>query len=165
MPAGQFAVVGAEAMERLGCDLGRTAFAGLVVGLCGPLGAGKTLLVRGIAQGLDIPNPLVVSSPTFVLIQEYRARLTIHHFDVYRLPSAASFAELGPEEYFADDGICLIEWADRVESQMPESWLKVRIAHTATDEGTSARLIEWSWIGETPSASAALLGVLQRASE
>lgn len=160
MSPGLITIVGPEAMEDFGRALGRAAFAGLVVGLCGPLGAGKTLLVRGIAQGLDIASPLLVSSPTFVLIQEYRARLTIHHFDVYRLPSAESFAELGPEEYFADDGVCLIEWADRVESQMPESWLKLQISHIDVEGGLSARQIDWTWIGAIPSTANRLLEVL-----
>ena len=79
----------------LGRRLGARLFPGAVVALVGQLGAGKTNLVRAIALGLGIANPDVVSSPTFVLIQEYDARLPIYHFDAYRLAGEAEFAELG----------------------------------------------------------------------
>src|SRR5438132_10783746 len=88
------------ATEALGRRLGALLFPGAVVGLVGPLGAGKTQLVRAIAKGLGIDNPAQVSSPTFVLIQEYEARLPIYHFDAYRLNNEREFAELGAHEYF-----------------------------------------------------------------
>src|SRR5437867_10346257 len=105
-----------------GRRLGERLFPGAVVALIGRLGAGKTHLARAIAEGLDIPNSRVVTSPTFVLIQEYSARLPIYHFDAYRLNSAAEFLELGPHEYFETDGVCLIEWADRVEDCLPDEY-------------------------------------------
>src|SRR5438128_711883 len=86
--------------EAFGRRLAGLLFPGAVVGLVGPLGAGKTHLVRAIAEGLDIAHPGQVSSPTFVLIQEYDARLPIYHFDAYRLPNERAFAELGVHEYF-----------------------------------------------------------------
>ena len=76
------------ATERLGQTLGQFLFPGSVIALVGPLGAGKTFLVRAIAQGLNISDPAAVTSPTFVLIQEYQARLPMYHFDVYRLKRA-----------------------------------------------------------------------------
>ena len=82
-----------QATRSFGIRLAGLLFPGAVVALVGPLGAGKTQLVRAIAEGLDIPDPRVVSSPTFVLIQEYEARLPIYHFDVYRLNSEAEFTE------------------------------------------------------------------------
>src|SRR5437879_1728646 len=100
--------------EALGRRLAGVLFPGAVVALIGPLGAGKTHLVRAIAEGLGIANPNVVTSPTFVLIQEYDARLPIYHFDAYRLTSEAEFADLGVHEYFQGAGVCLVEWADRV---------------------------------------------------
>src|ERR671939_231184 len=100
--------------EVFGRRLAAVLFPGAVVGLVGPLGAGKTHLVRAIATGLGIANPSVVSSPTFVLIQEYDARLPIYHFDTYRLPDEAAFADLGAHEYFEGTGVCLVEWADKV---------------------------------------------------
>jgi len=121
----------------LGERLGRSLFPGSVVALIGPLGAGKTHLARAIAVGLEIVESRAVTSPTFVLIQEYDARLPIYHFDAYRLRSPGEFAELGAGEYLGGDGVCLVEWADRVESLLPPNRLTVRI--TATGE-TSRRL-------------------------
>src|SRR5688572_7220392 len=105
--------------EAFGRRLGRLLFPGAVVALVGPLGAGKTHLVRAIAEGLGISDSRLVSSPTFVLIQEYEARLPIYHFDAYRLASEAEFADLGVQEYFEGCGVCLVEWADRVKGCLP----------------------------------------------
>lgn len=110
-----------------GHRLGELLFPGAVIALIGQLGAGKTHLTRAIAEGLKIPNSRVVNSPTFVLIQEYSARLPIYHFDAYRLPNAESFHQLGVEEYFFGEGVCLVEWADRVEAAMPEEHLRIEI--------------------------------------
>ena len=124
--------------ETFGRLLGRNLFPGAIVALIGPLGAGKTHLVRAIAEGLEIADPRVVSSPTFVLIQEYDARLPIYHFDAYRLPNLAAFEDLGVQEYFAGDGVCLVEWADRVEQAMPAERLEARF----TIVGETARRLE-----------------------
>jgi tRNA threonylcarbamoyladenosine biosynthesis protein TsaE len=120
--------------EAFGRSVAAHLFPGAIVALIGTLGAGKTHLVRAIAQGLDIPNPAVVNSPTFVLIQEYEARLPIYHFDAYRLKSEAEFADLGVHEYFAGDGVCLVEWADKVATVMPKERLVIRITITAEQE-------------------------------
>src|SRR5437762_1281844 len=83
---------------------GALLFPGAVVALVGPLGAGKTFLARAIAEGLGIADSRVVTSPTFVLIQEYEARLPIYHFDVYRLKRQTEFFDLGAQEYLSGDG-------------------------------------------------------------
>jgi tRNA threonylcarbamoyladenosine biosynthesis protein TsaE len=119
-----------SATERFGCRLGELLFPGAVVGLIGPLGAGKTHLVRAVSEGLGIADSRTVSSPTFVLIQEYVARVPIYHFDAYRLRSPAEFFELGVREYFDGEGICLIEWADKVESLLPSERLSITLAVT-----------------------------------
>jgi tRNA threonylcarbamoyladenosine biosynthesis protein TsaE len=113
----------------LGRRLGAALFPGAVVALVGPLGAGKTHLVRAIALGMGIADSRAVSSPTFVLIQEYEARLPIYHFDAYRL-KPAEFAELGVHEYFQGKGVCLVEWADRVAEQIPPDHLRITIEVT-----------------------------------
>lgn len=105
-------------------------FPGAVVALRGPLGAGKTYLVRAVAEGLGVADGRVVSSPTFVLIQEYAGRLPIYHFDAYRLRTAGEFHDLGAHEYFAGDGVCLVEWADRVEEELPAEHLRIALAVT-----------------------------------
>jgi tRNA threonylcarbamoyladenosine biosynthesis protein TsaE len=118
-------------------------FPGAVVALNGSLGAGKTQLVRAIAIGLGIPNPAVVNSPTFVLIQEYDARLPIYHFDAYRLKSAEEFAGLGVHEYFAGDGVCLIEWAEKFPACLPGERLEIRLTIT----GEESRQVEMTATG------------------
>ena len=115
------------ATEEFGRRLGALLFRGAVVALTGPLGAGKTHLARAVAQALDIANPFVVTSPTFVLIQEYPARIPIYHFDAYRLRGPREFLELGAEEYYESGGVCLIEWADRVADALPREHLKIEI--------------------------------------
>jgi tRNA threonylcarbamoyladenosine biosynthesis protein TsaE len=117
-----------ERTSELGTKLAACLFPGAVVGLVGPLGAGKTHLVRAIVAGLggDVQR---VSSPTFALIHEYAARMPVFHFDAYRLPKPGAFADLGAEEYFAGEGVCLIEWADRVEDILPADQLRIVIEH------------------------------------
>ena len=129
--------------DAFGRRLAQQLFPGAVVALIGQLGAGKTHLVRAIAVGLAIPNPSVVNSPTFVLIQEYEARLPIYHFDAYRLAKEADFVELGAHEYYDRDGVCLIEWADKVPGALPAERLEVRITIT----GQESRRIELTGIG------------------
>src|SRR5580692_6646938 len=113
------------ATQEFGRRLGRLLFPGAVIALVGPLGAGKTHLTRAVAEGLDVPDSRLVTSPTFVLIQEYPGRLPIYHFDAYRLSGAAPFADLGVHEYLEGEGVCLIEWADRVEACLPEEHLRI----------------------------------------
>jgi tRNA threonylcarbamoyladenosine biosynthesis protein TsaE len=116
-----------------GRKVGEVLFPGAIIGLNGQLGAGKTHLVRGIAEGLQVRNLAVVNSPTFVLIQEYQARLPIFHFDTYRLTSTREFLELGVEEYYEAGGVCLIEWAERVEAELPGERLMIRLQITGPD--------------------------------
>lgn len=120
------------ATEAFGRRLGAALFPGAVIALVGQLGAGKTHLTRAVAEGLGVRNPAVVTSPTFVLIQEYPARLPVYHFDAYRLATAREFADLGVDEYFVGDGVCLIEWADKVAETLPADHLRIDI--TVVDE-------------------------------
>jgi tRNA threonylcarbamoyladenosine biosynthesis protein TsaE len=115
------------ATEAFGHRLGALLFPGAVIALVGQLGAGKTHLTRAIAEGLGVMNPAAVNSPTFVLIQEYPARLPIYHFDAYRLGGAREFADLGVDEYFRGDGVCIVEWADKVASTLPANHLRIEI--------------------------------------
>jgi tRNA threonylcarbamoyladenosine biosynthesis protein TsaE len=142
------------ATTTLGRRLGELLFPGAVVALVGPLGAGKTQLVRAIAEGLGIANSRAVSSPTFVLIQEYDARLPIYHFDAYRLRGPEEFIDLGAHEYFESSGVCLVEWADRVEACLPSEHLRVVIEIT----GETSRRLTWEARGER---YAAVLRALQ----
>jgi tRNA threonylcarbamoyladenosine biosynthesis protein TsaE len=122
-----FDVPDLAATEAFGRRLGAALFPGAVVALVGQLGAGKTHLTRAIAEGLGVRNPAAVTSPTFVLIQEYPARLPVYHFDAYRLSGPREFAELGVDEYFRGDGVCVVEWADKVAETLPDEHLRVEI--------------------------------------
>jgi tRNA threonylcarbamoyladenosine biosynthesis protein TsaE len=103
----------------LGEELGQRLKQGDCVSLVGNLGAGKTALVRGIARGLGVTDARMVSSPTFVLVQEYAGRLPIYHIDLYRLHDApAELEAMGLDEMLAD-GVVLIEWADRAAKALP----------------------------------------------
>jgi tRNA threonylcarbamoyladenosine biosynthesis protein TsaE len=124
--------------EAFGRRLAACLFPGAVIALIGPLGAGKTHLVRAIAEGLGLADARVVSSPTFVLIQEYEARIPVYHFDAYRLRGEAEFDDLGAHEYFQGAGVCLVEWADRVLRSMPSARLGIHLAVT----GETARRLQ-----------------------
>ena len=128
------------ATEALGRRLAGLLFPGAVVALIGPLGAGKTHLVRAVAEGLGVADKRVVTSPTFVLIQEYAGRLPVYHFDAYRLRGEADFFDLGVHEYFEGDGVCLVEWADRAVGALPSERLQVRL--TVVGETARRALVE-----------------------
>ena len=131
-----------EQTAQVGQALGSHLFPGAVIALVGPLGAGKTWFCRSIAQGLGITTPGQVTSPTFVLIQEYAASLPIYHFDVYRLKQLSEFEDLGALEYFAGDGVCLVEWADRIEPLLPAEHLRVEFVLTGT-QSRSLSMTAW----------------------
>ena len=109
---------------------------GACVGVVGPLGAGKTVFVRGAATGLGLDDEKLVTSPTFVLVQEYPGRLPIYHLDLYRLADAPhELAGLGIREMMAD-GVVLIEWADRAGDALPAGAWRVEIDVTGPDSRT-----------------------------
>ena len=102
----------------LGRSLGEGAKAGEVYCLDGDLGAGKTVFTQGFAAGLGITEP--VNSPTFTILQVYdEGRLPLYHFDVYRIGDVEEMDEIGYEEYFYGEGVCLIEWASLIEEILP----------------------------------------------
>jgi tRNA threonylcarbamoyladenosine biosynthesis protein TsaE len=121
----------AEKTQETGRALAQSLRAGCVVGISGELGAGKTQFVKGIAAGLQI-DPESVTSPTFTLINEYEGALPLFHFDFYRLETPAALDEIGAEEYFWGEGICVVEWADMFPESLPKRRVDVRIV--AVDE-------------------------------
>jgi tRNA threonylcarbamoyladenosine biosynthesis protein TsaE len=115
----------------IGRALGEHLFAGSLVCLVGDLGAGKTLMTQGIAAGLQVPADCHVASPTFVFLNIHNGRLPLYHFDAYRALSADAFVDLGVDEYLTGDGVCVIEWADKVEDALPAERLEVQLHHLA----------------------------------
>ena len=113
--------------QTLGEQLGKTLKSGDVIALIGDLGTGKTCLTQGIARGIGIAPDEVVSSPSYILINEYDGTIPIYHIDLYRLETAAEIAELGLTEYMDSDGICIIEWAERMEHALPENHIRIDI--------------------------------------
>ena len=107
--------------ERLGARLG----AGDVVACIGALGAGKTCFLQGLARGLGVTTD--VTSPTFVLVNEYAGRLRVHHIDAYRTESLGELVELGVEEMLHGDGVTVVEWADKLLSLLPPRTVIVEI--------------------------------------
>jgi len=134
--------------QRLGQALASVLPPGTVIGLIGPLGAGKTRLVQAVATAVGVPQG-TVTSPTFVLVNEYTGgRLPVYHFDTYRLKDDDEFLNLGPDEYFDSTGITFVEWADRVAQLLPEERLEITLEVTGETQrkislhGTSPRMEE-----------------------
>lgn len=115
--------------QQLGTLLARHLEPGTVIALNGNLGAGKTRLVQAIAAALGV-DQADVNSPTFVLIQEYQGDLPLYHFDTYRLRDTDEFLELGADDLLYSDGVCMIEWADKVADVLPRDLLTINIEHT-----------------------------------
>ena len=110
----------------IGKKLAETVRPGEIYTLNGDLGVGKTVFTKGLAAGLGIKEP--VTSPTFTILQEYESgRLPLYHFDVYRIGDPEEMDEIGYEDYFYGRGICLIEWAELIEEQIPEEAFAVYI--------------------------------------
>ncbi|MBQ9989792.1 MAG: tRNA (adenosine(37)-N6)-threonylcarbamoyltransferase complex ATPase subunit type 1 TsaE [Lachnospiraceae bacterium] len=115
-----------EETYTLGVNLGREAAGGQVFALTGDLGVGKTAFTKGFAAGLEVEDP--VSSPTFTILQEYRGgRVPLYHFDVYRIGDVEEMEEIGFSDYVYSDGVCLIEWADRIEEILPAGYVQISI--------------------------------------
>lgn len=110
----------------IGKYLGEHAKAGQVYCLNGDLGVGKTVFTQGFARGLGITEP--ISSPTFTIVQIYEnGRLPLYHFDVYRIADSEEMEEIGYEDYFYGQGVCLVEWASLIKDLLPESAIQITI--------------------------------------
>lgn len=117
--------------DRLGQAIGRALRGGETIALYGPLGAGKTALVRGIAQGLGA-SPAAISSPTFVMIHEYdQGRLPLAHVDLYRIRSPRELESIGLTEYFSGRTVTAIEWADKGLAALPQDRIEITLNHRA----------------------------------
>ena len=129
----------AEETEKLGEQIGREAKPGEVYTLIGDLGVGKTVFTQGIAKGLEITEP--ICSPTFTIVQEYEeGRMPFYHFDVYRIADIEEMDEIGYEDCFYGEGVCLIEWANLIEEILPKGYTRITI-EKCLDKGFDYRKI------------------------
>jgi len=124
----------ADETRELGAALGALLANGDVVALRGELGTGKTVLAQGIAVALGFDG--YVSSPSFVIVNEYRGRVDIHHVDLYRIADAAEIDDLGYRELFFGDGVALVEWAERGSGFLPGDLVDIHIESTGRDQRT-----------------------------
>lgn len=131
-----FKSMGVEQTIRLGKLLGALLAPGDVIALIGELGAGKTTLVKGIAQGLGVADKRAVKSPTFSLIHRYEGRIPIYHFDVYRLKDTQEMFDIGSDEVIYGTGVAIIEWADKVPECLPEKYLEITLSLVSNYERT-----------------------------
>jgi tRNA threonylcarbamoyladenosine biosynthesis protein TsaE len=121
----------AEETQALGLALGELLRAGDVVLLSGPLGAGKTCFVQGLARGLGVPPGVAVTSPTFVLVAEYPGRAWLRHADFYRVESYARLLDAGFDDLASPDGVLVVEWPERFPDALPPERLELRIGADA----------------------------------
>jgi tRNA threonylcarbamoyladenosine biosynthesis protein TsaE len=132
MPFGSHDSMNPDQTRQLGCTLGKTLRGGEVLAITGELGSGKTQLVKGIAQGLDI-SPSEITSPTFALIHEHEGRLPLYHIDLYRLETPRDIESIGLEEYFTRNAVVAIEWAERATSLLPPNRVQITLSHLDDD--------------------------------
>ena len=125
-----------EETQAIGRQIGETLKVGDIIALVGDLGTGKTCLTQGIARGVGIASHEVVNSPSYTLINEYAGNIPIYHIDLYRLEHHGEIVDLGLEEFLEGNGICIIEWADRMFNLLPAN--HIQITMTWVDETTRA---------------------------
>jgi tRNA threonylcarbamoyladenosine biosynthesis protein TsaE len=136
---GSWSVVSNSSRQTMGWGrkLAKLVQGGEIIGLLGELGTGKTCFVRGFAEGLEVEKGAWIRSPTFTLINEYHARLTIYHIDLYRIGERHELEGLNLREYLYSDGVRLIEWFENLPTAEADEYLEVEIAHAG---GSKRRL-------------------------
>ena len=127
-----------EETIEVGAVLGRALRKGDVVALVGTLGSGKTILTKGIAKGLGLKDVRYVNSPSFVIIKEYKGKISLYHLDLYRLDKSTLLDTESYEEYLYGNGVTVIEWADKIRRLLPRKYIEVKLSVI----GESRRRIE-----------------------
>jgi len=107
---------------------------GDLVALSGDLGAGKTTFVKGIAKGLGVKNYRYVNSPSFVLVKEYKGKIPLFHFDIYRLNNLKDVEDIGYEDYLARRGVVVIEWAGKMSRILPKRYIRINLKIKGPDQ-------------------------------
>lgn len=114
-----------EETLKVGFNIGERLKIGDVINLNGELGAGKTHITKGIAGGLGVDD--YITSPTFIIVNQYEGRIPLYHFDVYRINDIDEMYEIGFEEYLYGNGVCIVEWGSMVEELLPENTIRIDI--------------------------------------
>ena len=115
----------ADETTALGYKIGKKLKKGDIIAMQGTLAAGKTTITKGIAQALDISEE--ITSPTFCLISEYYGKMPLYHMDVYRLDGTEDFINLGVDDMLYGDGVCIIEWSEKIMNELPKNTIILRI--------------------------------------
>ncbi|MBI4746644.1 MAG: tRNA (adenosine(37)-N6)-threonylcarbamoyltransferase complex ATPase subunit type 1 TsaE [Deltaproteobacteria bacterium] len=146
MVSGRWSVVSRspEETREIGVRIGRLCKAGDVIALDGDLGAGKTCLIQGLAEGLCVSKKSYVRSPTFTILNVHNGRVPLYHFDLYRLSDIDELEEIGFREYIYGEGVSAIEWASNVKDAIPAECLRIGIRRA----GEAEREIEITATGE-----------------
>ena len=127
----------AEETMEWGRELGSSLQGKVVICFFGDLASGKTTFIKGLVEGAAQVDSSLVQSPTFVYLHIYKGEKTVYHFDLYRLRDSDAFLSMGFEEYLESDGICCIEWSERIKSLLPDNFISVTLTH----EGENKRRI------------------------
>ena len=120
-----------EETMALGRQVAQRLQGGEILALTGELGAGKTVFVKGLAEGLGIKD--VITSPTFVLVKTYEGRLVLHHIDFYRLETPADLDSIGIDDYVQSGGVLAIEWAEKFQKELPQPYLQISFLFEEND--------------------------------
>ena len=122
-----------EQTLKLGQKIGRLAASPMVLALTGDLGSGKTLLTQGIAKGLDVPDEYYITSPSYTLVNQYPGRLPLFHIDLYRIETAEALEDIGLYDILAEDGVIVIEWADKLDAGVLAEYILVDLKFVDED--------------------------------
>jgi tRNA threonylcarbamoyladenosine biosynthesis protein TsaE len=141
----EFIVDTADSTMKLGRKLGELVHSGDIICITGDLGAGKTHFTKGVAQGLEINEP--ITSPTFTIVNEYEGRLKLHHFDVYRVCDPDEIEAIGFDEYIFSDAVSIIEWSNFIEELIPREHIWVDIKKVP-ELGIDFRKISINYYGD-----------------
>ena len=131
---GTHIALSADETLQLGKTFGSALQKNAIVAFFGDLGAGKTTFIRGLAQGVGSIDPRNVSSPTFTYLNIYEGDKTVYHFDLYRMQGKEDFFKAGFDEYFQAGGICCMEWADKIASELPDGTIKITISYLGEEK-------------------------------
>ena len=130
----QFVSHSTQETEQFGEEVAKSLRGGDVLAFTGSLGMGKTAFTRGLARGLGCRGR--VTSPTFTIVNEYDGKISLFHFDMYRLGSSDELFDIGWDDYLARGGVCAVEWSERVSGALPDDTIYVDIARGEEDENT-----------------------------